>query len=434
MAAWPSISSSVDPKSRNQWPVLRALCQEARFDLGLTVMPGDTDSYDVVIVGGAATGSATAYFLAVNPDFTGSVLVIERDWSYARSATALSLSSIRHQFSSPINVRLSQFGTEFIRGAPSRLAVDGDAPEIAFHENGYLYLAADATERAVLEANNATARACGAAIRLLTPREIANRFQWLNVEGLVLGSYGERGEGWFDGFSLMQGFRRKARSLGVAYLEDEVVGIHRGHRRVETILTRGGRSISCGILVNTSGTSGRSVARMAGLDVPMEPRRRSIFVAACRTPLVGPVPLTIDPTGVFFRPEGSFYLMGSSPKPDLMVDPGDFTVQYDEFENEVWPALAGRVPAFSALKLVRAWAGHYDYCTLDHNVVLGPHPEVANFLFANGFSGHGLQHSPAIGRGLSELIAYGRFTTLDLSALSYERVVANRPFLETAII
>ncbi|MGH7082021.1 MAG: NAD(P)/FAD-dependent oxidoreductase, partial [Acetobacteraceae bacterium] len=367
------------------------------------MIPGLKDSYDVVIVGGAATGSATACFLALNPDFTGSVLVIERDWSYAKSATALSLSSIRHQFSTPINVQLSQFGTAFIRDCGACLAVDGNRPEISFHENGYLYLAADAAQRCVLEANHATERACGAAISLLAPAEMARRFPWLNIEGLVLGSYGEQGEGWFDGFSLMQGFRRKARSLGVTYLEDEVVGIRRDRDRIESVLTRGGLRVASGIVVNTSGTSGRNVAAMAGLELPVEPRRRSIFVTACRTPLAGAVPLTIDPTGVFFRPEGSFYLMGTSPKPDPMVDPKDFAPRYDEFENEVWPVLAERVPAFAALKLIRAWAGHYDYCTLDHNVVLGPHPEVGNFLFANGFSGHGLQHSPAIGRGLSEL-------------------------------
>ncbi len=398
------------------------------------MMPDLKDSYDVVIVGGAATGSATACFLALNPDFTGSVLVIERDWSYAKSATALSLSSIRHQFSNAINVRLSQFGTAFIRDCGASLEVDGNRPEISFHENGYLYLAADEAERRALEANHATETACGAAISLLAPTEMARRFPWLNVENLVLGSYGEQGEGWFDGFSLMQGFRRKARSLGVTWLEDEVVGIRRDRDRIESVLTRGGLSVAAGMLVNTSGTSGRNVAAMAGLELPVEPRRRSIFVTDCRTALAGTVPLTIDPTGVFFRPEGSFYLMGTSPKPDPMVDPKDFAPRYDEFENEVWPVLAGRVPAFAALKLIRAWAGHYDYCTLDHNVVLGPHPEVRNFLFANGFSGHGLQHSPAIGRGLSELITYGRFTTLDLSALSYARVAANRPLLETAII
>jgi glycine/D-amino acid oxidase-like deaminating enzyme len=391
-------------------------------------------SYDVVIVGGAVVGSATAFFLATNPDFMGSILVIERDWSYARSATALSSSSIRHQFSNAINVKVSQFGTEFIREFNRHVAVDDDTPEIGFHENGYLFLAGDDRGQEVLERNHATQKSCGAEVTLLDADALGRRFRWLNLEGLTLGSYGERGEGWFDSSALMQGFRKKARSLGVEYIEDEVVSVERDGDRVVSVTTRSGQTIGCGQLVNTAGTRGTLVARMAGLDIPVEPRRRSLFVVDCRTPLEGKVGLTIDPTGVFFRPEGKFYLMGTYPKHDPEVDPDDFDVMHDEFEAEIWPILAQRVPAFEAIKVVNSWAGHYDYCTLDHNVILGPHTDVKNFLFANGFSGHGLQQSPAMGRGLSELITYGAFRTLDLSPFGYERVVANRPFLEDAII
>lgn len=397
-------------------------------------MQASKTSYDVVIVGGAVVGSATAYFLATNPDFNGSILVIEKDWSYARSATALSSSSIRHQFSNPINVQISQFGTEFIREFKKHVIVDGDAPELGFHENGYLFLAGDEKGRAVLERNHATQVSCGAQVRLLEPDALGARFPWLNLEGLTLGSYGERGEGWFDSSGLMQGFRKKARSLGAEYIEDEVIAINRQDDRIVSVTTKSGQTIACGTLVNSSGTRGKKMARMAGLDIPVEPRRRSLFVVDCKTPLPGVVGLTIDPTGVFFRPEGQFYLMGTYPKHDPEVDPDDFDVMHDEFEEEIWPILAERVPAFEAIKVVNAWAGHYDYCTLDHNVILGPHNAVRNFLFANGFSGHGLQQSPAMGRGLSELITYGSFKTLDLSPFGYERVPANRPFLEDAVI
>lgn len=397
-------------------------------------MQASRTSYDVVIVGGAVVGSATAYFLATNPDFAGSVLVIEKDWTYQRSATALSSSSIRHQFSNAINVKISQFGTEFIRNFKENVAVDADTPEIGFHENGYLFLAGDERGADVLRRNHETQVACGADVSLLDPDGLGKRFPWLNTEGLTLGSKGERGEGWFDSVGLLQGFRKKARSLGVDYIEDEVVAINREGDRIVSVTTRGGQVIACGILVNTSGTNGKVMARMAGLDIPVEPRRRSIFVVDCRMPLGPGVGLTIDPTGVFFRPEGKFYLMGTSPRHDPEVDPADFAVMHDEFETEIWPTLANRVPAFEAIKVVNSWAGHYDYCTLDHNVILGPHAEVRNFLFANGFSGHGLQQSPAMGRGLCELITYGSFRTLDLSPFGYERVVANRPFLEDAVI
>lgn len=397
-------------------------------------MQASRTAYDVVIVGGAVVGSAAACFLATNPDFAGSVLVIEKDWTYQRSATALSSSSIRHQFSNAINVKVSQFGTEFIRNFKENVAVDSDTPEIGFHENGYLFLAGDRRGADVLRRNHETQLACGAEVSLLDPDGLTRRFAWLNTEGLTLGSKGERGEGWFDSVGLLQGFRKKARALGVEYIEDEVVAINREGDRIVSVTIRGGQTIACGTLVNTSGTNGKVMARMAGLDIPVEPRRRSIFVVDCRTPLGPGVGLTIDPSGVFFRPEGKFYLMGTYPKHDPEVDPADFAVMHDEFETEIWPTLANRVPAFEAIKVVNSWAGHYDYCTLDHNVILGPHVEVKNFLFANGFSGHGLQQSPAMGRGLSELITYGGFRTLDLSPFGYARVAANRPFLEDTVI
>lgn len=397
-------------------------------------MSAERSSYDVVIVGGAVIGSATAYFLATDPGFTGSVLVIERDWTYARSATALSSSSIRHQFSNAINVKISQFGTQFVREFRRHVAVGGEAPELGFRENGYLFLAGDQRGREVLKRNHATQAGCGADISLLERDALSARFPWLRTDDLTLGSHGERGEGWFDSMGLLNGFRQKARSLGVEYLRDEVVAIRREAGIVTGVTTKTGEEIGCGTLVNSSGTHGRKVAAMAGLDLPVEPRRRSLFVVSSATPLEGTVPLTIDPTGVFFRPEGQFYLMGTYPKNDPEVDPEDFDVMHAEFEEEIWPVLYERVPAFEALKVVNAWAGHYDYCTLDHNVIVGPHPEVANFMFANGFSGHGLQQSPAVGRALSELIVHGGFRTLDLSPLCYERVVANRPFLEDAVI
>lgn len=397
-------------------------------------MPALKTAYDVVIVGGAVIGSATAYFLATNQDFKGSILVIERDWSYARSATALSSSSIRHQFSNAINVKISQFGSDFIRDFDKHVSVDGEKVDLGFKENGYLFLAGDVAGREVLRRNHITQTSCGAEISLVEPDAMKRRFPWLNTDGLTLGSYGERGEGWFDNTGLMQGFRKKARSLGAEYIEDEVIGLNREGGRIVSVTTKGGQTISCGTFINAAGTRGAQVAKMAGLDVPVEPRRRSLFVVSCQTPLEGVVPLTIDPSGVFFRPEGQFYLMGTYPKNDPAVDPDDFDIMHDEFEEEIWPVLAERVPAFEALKVVNAWAGHYDFCTLDHNVVLGPHPDVGNFLFANGFSGHGLQQSPAMGRALSELVTYGKFRTLDLTPFGYERVVANRPFLEDSVI
>jgi glycine/D-amino acid oxidase-like deaminating enzyme len=389
--------------------------------------------YDVGIVGGAVNGSATAYFLANNPDVTGTVLVIERDWTYAQSATALSSSSIRQQFSNPINIQISRFGAEFVRAFPETMEVNGDRPDLAFRENGYLFLA-DQRGFEVLERLHGTQVENGADVLMLDPEQLIERFPWVNPHSLAGASFGRTGEGWFDSYGMLNGFRKKARSMGIEYIENEVVEVLRSGDLITGVRLASGERVGCGTLVNTAGTRGPKVARMAGLDIPVEVRRRSLFVFDCHTPLPGVVPLTIDPTGVFFRPEGHLYLGGTYPKVDPEVDVNDFDVLHDEFEEEVWPILAERVPAFEAIKVVNSWAGHYDFCVLDHNAIVGPHSEVRNFLFCNGFSGHGLQQAPAIGRGLSELITYGGYRSLDLSALSYERVVENRPFLEDSVI
>jgi glycine/D-amino acid oxidase-like deaminating enzyme len=400
-----------------------------------------TEGYDVVIVGGAVIGSAVAYFLTANPDFDGSVLVVERDPTYHRAATSLSSSSIRTQFSNPVNVRISQFGSEFIRNFPEIMQVGDDRPDLNFHPGGYLFLAnTEEQERTLLE-NHEVQRACGADVVLWDREELARAFPHLRVADIRLASYGRSGEGWFDNTGLMYGFRNKARAAGAEYVTDEVVGIRRVGNRVTSVVLKSGREVPAGTIVNASGPRASLTARMAGLDVPVEPRKRTLFVFDCAatpegTAAVngGRLPLMIDPSGVFCRPEGRFFLSGCPPVEDPAVDFDDFDPRYPEFEEIIWPALAERSPAFEAIKVVNQWAGHYDFNTLDHNLIVGRHPEVRNFVFANGFSGHGLQQGPAAGRGVSELIVYDGFRTLDLTEVGYERVLENRPFLEKAVI
>lgn len=398
--------------------------------------------YDVVIVGGAVIGSAVAYFLAANPDFDGTILVVERDPSYRTASTSLSSSSIRVQFSNPINVRISQFGSAFIRDFASTMQVPGEAPpDLNFHQGGYLFLANTPDQVQVLEENHAVQRACGADVVLWDREELARAFPHLNVGDILLASYGRSGEGWFNNTGLMHGFKAKARELGAEYLTDEVVGISRAGDRVTGVRLKSGAEIGAGIVVNAAGPRAGLTAHMAGIDLPVEPRKRTLFVVDCaRSPEGsaavnhGRLPLMIDPSGVFCRPEGRFFLTGCAPVADPAVDWDDFDPRYEEFEEIIWPALAERSPGFEALKVVNQWAGHYDFNTLDHNLVVGRHPQVTNFIFANGFSGHGLQQGPAAGRGVAELITYGGFRTLDLSEVGYERIIENRPFLEKAVI
>ena len=400
------------------------------------------DSYDVVIVGGAVIGSAVAYFLTANPDFNGSVLVVERDPSYVKASTSLSSSSIRTQFSNPINVKISQYGSEFIRNFADVMQVAGeDRPDLNFHPGGYLFLANTAEGEQTLRENHAVQRACGADVVLWDQDELARAFPHLRTDDIRIASYGQSGEGWFNNTGLMYGFKAKARAQGAEYVTDEVVAIGRDGAQVTSVTLKSGAVIQAGTVVNASGPRAALTARMAGLDVPVEPRKRTMFVFDCaKTPEgsaqvnQGRLPLMIDPTGVFCRPEGRFFLTGCPPVEDPAADWDDFEPRYEEFEEIIWPALAERSEAFEAIKVVNQWAGHYDFNTLDHNLIVGRHPEVTNFVYANGYSGHGLQQGPAAGRAVSELIIYGQFRTLDLSEVGYERIVQNRPFLEKAVI
>jgi glycine/D-amino acid oxidase-like deaminating enzyme len=399
-------------------------------------------SYDVVIVGGAVIGSAVAYFLTANPDFNGSVLVVERDPTYAKASTSLSSSSIRTQFSNPINVRISQFGSAFIKGFAKTMQVAGEAPpDLNFHQGGYLFLANSAEQEATLRENHQVQVACGADVVLWDQEALHRAFPHLNVEDIRLASYGQSGEGWFSNTGLMNGFKAKAREQGADYVTDEVVGIGRTGDAVTSVTLKSGAVVQAGTVVNASGPRAALTARMAGLDVPVEPRKRTLFVFDCaKTPEGsagvngGRLPLMIDPSGVFCRPEGRFFLSGAAPVEDPAVDWDDFEPRWPEFEDIIWPALANRSAQFEAIKVVNQWAGHYDFNTLDHNLIVGRHPQVTNFIFANGYSGHGLQQGPAAGRGVAELIIYNGYRSLDLTEVGYERILENRPFLEKAVI
>ena len=376
----------------------------------------------IVIIGGGIIGSAIAAFLAERQAGQG-VIVIERDPTYRRASSALSTSSIRQQFSSPINIALSQAGMTFLRTV---------AGEVGLVEPGYLYLASDAGY-GVLARQHAVQRRCGAPVALLSPRELARRFPWLDTTGLALGSLGLAGEGWFDGYGLLQLFRRRAIAGGGRYLSDEAVALEHKSSRIAAVRLAGGDTLPCDVVVNAAGPWAAAVAAWAGIDLPIRPRRRSVYVVDCRE-RPARFPLTIDPSGLWFRPEGAYTICGMPAPEGADPDEPPLEVEYDRFEPEIWPALARRVPAFAAVKLVGAWAGYYDYNTFDQNAVVGPAPGVDNFILANGFSGHGLQQAPAVGRAIAEWITAGRYLSLDPSPLGYERILQRRPLREDNII
>lgn len=390
-------------------------------------------SYDVVIVGGAIMGSSLAWWLTRDAEFDGRILVVERDPTYATACTSLTNSCIRQQFATEINVRISQFGAHFVQNF--RDYMGPEAPEIPIQSFGYLYLAGTEAQAGALRTAQALQASLGAATRLLTPDQIAEAYPFYDLDGVILGSHNPVDEGYFDGGTVFDWFRRQARDRGAEYIASEVVAIDRAGPRVTAVRLAGGESVAAGQIVDAAGTRAAQVARMAGLDVPVAPRRRYSFVFDAAEPLPCDLPLTIDPSGVHMRSDGRHYLCGCPPMgADRAMDHDDFAFEDGVWEEKLWPAIARRVPAFERVKVMNAWVGHYDYNTLDQNAIVGPHGEVGNFHFLCGFSGHGLQQSPAAGRGLAELLVHGEYRTLDLSPFAHDRIAAGRPFLETAII
>lgn len=392
------------------------------------------DKYDVLIIGGAIMGSSTAWWLT-EMGFTGRILVVERDPSYEKAATTLSFSCIRQQFSTELNIRISQFGADFVQSLRQRMGGDERVPELKIQNFGYLYLADHAGFADVLRANQKVQAAAGAGTRLLTPDQIREEFPFMVVDDLVLGSLNTQDEGYFDGSTVFDWFRRKAREVGVEYVADEVVGLDVARARVTGVRLKSGRTVTCGTVVNASGTRGAKVAAMAGIAIPVEPRKRFNWVIQAAEPLDRPLPLVIDPTGVFAREVGGgTYMAGGHADVDPEVEHDDFVMDQDLWLEKIWPALATRIPAFEAVKVISEWAGQYDYNVLDQNAITGPHPEIGNFLFLNGFSGHGLQQSPAMGRATAEWIVHGGYRTLDMSSFHFQRIAEGRALVEGAII
>jgi glycine/D-amino acid oxidase-like deaminating enzyme len=393
-------------------------------------------AYDVVIVGGAIMGSSTAWFLSKNPDFVGSVLVVEKDPSYEFTSTARTNSCIRQQFSAELNVRISQFTADFVHNLREHMG-DERIPELHIQNYGYLYLSDNDAFSATLQANQKIQRSLGAGTEVLSAQEIKTRYPFYNVDDIQCGSINTVNEGYWDGGTVFDWFRRLAQKQGADYVTNEVVAMTRNATgtRVQSVTLASGEVIACGAVVNASGPRAVETARMIGADLPIEPRKRFSWIFTAEQPLSMDLPLTIDPSGVHMRQDGpQTYLAGATPDYDPAVPYDDFTMDHDIWLDKVWPAIATRIPQFEAIRVVTEWAGHYAYNTLDQNAVIGPHDTVENFIFQNGFSGHGLQQSPAMGRAVAEWLTYGEYRALDMTPFGYRRVLEGTPFLEQAII
>ena len=383
---------------------------------------------DIVIMGGAIMGACTAWFLR-EEGFVGSIAVVEKDHTFTKASTTLSAGGIRQQFSEIENIKLSQFGLTFIQEFEDRFGVGP-----GYKEQGYLMLASESGQE-TLARNCKTQRDAGAGSRLLSPDQLSRRFPFLDAGGVAAGIFGEQGDGWFDPHLVLSTIRKAARQRDVEFIEDTVATIEVVNDRIGGVTLQSGRKISCSTLVNAAGPAAGKVASLAGIDLPVEPRKRTVFSFNCKE-VIGNMPLIVDPTGVWVRPEGTGFITGISPPEDQdgRADPDDFDPDYDLFEETIWPTLAERIPAFEAIKMGHAWAGHYDYNHFDQNAIIGLHPEINNLYFINGFSGHGIQQAPAAGRAIAEHIIYGQYKSIDCSKFGYSRILRNEPFLERGII
>ncbi|XP_023390498.1 FAD-dependent oxidoreductase domain-containing protein 1 isoform X2 [Pteropus vampyrus] len=375
---------------------------------------------DVVIVGGGVLGLSVAYWLKKLEKQRGAiqVLVVERDHTYSRASTGLSVGGIRQQFSLPVNVQLSLFSVDFLRNINDYLAVVDDPPlDPRFNPSGYLLLASE-KGAAIMENNVKMQRQEGAKVCLMSPEQLRNKFPWINTEGVALASYG-----------FVSSSNRMETTNGE---EVTLKRIHEVHVKMDHSLEY--QPVECAIVINAAGAWSGQVAELAGIGkgppgtlqgtkLPVEPRKRYVYLWHCPEGPGLETPFIADTSGVYFRREGlgNNYLGGCSPTEEEEPNPGNLEVDHDFFQDKVWPQLAQRVPAFENLKVRRAWAGYYDYNTFDQNGVVGPHPLVVNMYFATGFSGHGLQQAPAVGRAVAEMVLEGHFQTINLSPFLFSR-------------
>jgi glycine/D-amino acid oxidase-like deaminating enzyme len=387
----------------------------------------------VVIVGGGVMGAATACFLARDHGVRATVL--ERDPTYTRASSALSASSIRQQFSQPVNIALSQWSLAFLRRVGDELAVGDERPAIGLVEPGYLFLASPDGE-ATLRHNHAVQRRAGVEVALLSRTELRLRFPWLALESLALGSLGLRGEGWFDGPALMQAFRRKAIACGARFVTAEAIGFDEAGGRVIAVESKEGRRFDADALVLAAGAWTAPLAAQLGVTLPVRAKKRDVFVFDSPAELPA-CPLVIDPSGVWFRPEGRGFITGAPPREPWPGDPDEpplDAIDHGLFDEVIWPVLAARVPAFEALRVRSAWAGYYEMNTFDYNGLAGALPGWGNVFTACGFSGHGMQQAPAVGSALAALVSGGRSDAPTLAALSPQRLLDRQPLREQNVI
>jgi glycine/D-amino acid oxidase-like deaminating enzyme len=383
---------------------------------------------DIIIVGGGVIGSSIAFNL-LNDGYHGRILIFEKDKIYEFASTPRSAGGIRQLFTTEINIQLSRYSLQFYKHFPKTMAVNGEEAEIDFKQRGYLFLATESM-LPKLETHLNIQHKNGVSSQLLQKSELLNIIPELNIEDLAGGLFCSE-SGYLDPYSVMQGYIKCAKNKGAEYVYEDVDQLLTEQDQIKGVRLADGREYYAPIVINCAGAWAALLSEKAGLPLPVVPLPRKVFQFDIAKPLAKPLPLTVDPTGVYFRHEGEKLITGFSDE----TEPGfDFNCKRSTFLEQIWPVIANRVPNFEQAKLERGWTGLYDFNTEDHNAILGLYPKMKGYYVAFGFSGHGMQQAPAVGKGLSELIRTGKYETLDLTPLRVERFAEKQLIIEEAVV
>jgi len=400
------------------------LCQRQREAIALEDVRAD-----VAIIGGGVMGPSVAYHLR-RLGLAASVLVFEQDPLHLRSSTGLSAGGIRQLFSSAANIDLARWSVAFYdRFAEEMATSQGPGPDVGFRRNGYLFLA-DRRNMDALWRRADVQEAQGVALERLTTEDVHARWPELSLAGLTGAVFG-KDAGFLDPYQVMRGFTDKARELGVRFVPEQVVAVESEGGRVRAVRSAGVR-VRAQAVVDAAGAWAGKVGRLAGVDVPVVPVARQVYVCRASDDVFSGYPLTVDPGGLYFRPEAGGRVLCGKSFPD---DPREFSWNWrrELFEDAVWPDLAGRVPALERLRLESGWCGLYEVSP-DDNAIIGPHPDLEGFYVLAGFSGHGMMQGPAAGLALAEMIGHGGAQSFDVGALGCDRFAAGRLLREDAVI
>jgi FAD-dependent oxidoreductase domain-containing protein 1 len=376
----------------------------------------------IVIVGGGIMGSCIAYHLAL-AGAAADVVVVEPDPTYEFAATPRAVGGIRLQHALPENVEMSLYGDSVYSDFANKVTGGAVQFDPQFYRMGYLYMVRGAAQVAALNAIADMLEAKGVCLFRLDRAQLRRRYPSFHFNDADAATFSPD-DGQIDPNAALMGFRRAAEGRGIRYLQDRVTSLDVTANLVTTARLASGNSLAVDTLVNTANCWAADVCKMVGVALPVEPRQRQQFFFDTQVELE-PIPAMRHATGHAMRRLRKGYITGYTPTDESSAFNWD--LDHAAFDEVLWPRLASQSSAFDAIKMKGGWVGHYDMNLLDGNPVIDRLPTVSNFIVAAGFSGHGLQHAPAVGRAVKEMILDGGFRSIDLSRFNYRRVIDNDP-------